>query len=36
MSFWNRLFGTEPRESLNPQRLDYLNEGDDALWRELG
>lgn len=27
MSFWNRLFGKEPRESLHPQRLDYLNEG---------
>ena len=27
MSFWNRLFGKEPRESLRPQRLDYLNEG---------
>jgi len=27
MSFWKRLFGTENRESLRPQRLDYLNEG---------
>ena len=27
MSFWNRLFGKENRESLRPQRLDYLNEG---------
>ena len=27
MSFWNRLFGKEHRESLRPQRLDYLNEG---------
>ena len=27
MSFWNRLFGKEPREALRPQRLDYLNEG---------
>ena len=27
MSFWNRLFSKEPRESLRPQRLDYLNEG---------
>ena len=27
MSFWRRLFGTRPRESLRPQRLDYLNEG---------
>ena len=27
MSFWNRLFGKETRESLRPQRLDYLNEG---------
>jgi tetratricopeptide (TPR) repeat protein len=27
MSIWNRLFGKEPRESLRPQRLDYLNEG---------
>jgi tetratricopeptide (TPR) repeat protein len=27
MSFWRRLFGTQPREKLHPQRLDYLNEG---------
>ena len=27
MSFWRRLFGTQSRESLRPQRLDYLNEG---------
>jgi Flp pilus assembly protein TadD, contains TPR repeats len=27
MTFWNRLFGKETRESLRPQRLDYLNEG---------
>ena len=27
MSLWQRLFGKEPRESLQPQRLDYLNEG---------
>ena len=27
MSFWRRLFGTRSRESLRPQRLDYLNEG---------
>jgi tetratricopeptide (TPR) repeat protein len=27
MSFWNKLFGKEPREALRPQRLDYLNEG---------
>ena len=27
MSFWQRLFGKETRESLRPQRLDYLNEG---------
>ena len=27
MSFWRRLFGPQPRESLRPQRLDYLNEG---------
>jgi tetratricopeptide (TPR) repeat protein len=27
MSFWNRLFGTEKREALRPQPLDYLNEG---------
>ena len=24
MSFWNRLFGKDRRESLRPQRLDYL------------
>ena len=27
MSLWKRLFGKEHRESLRPQRLDYLNEG---------
>jgi tetratricopeptide (TPR) repeat protein len=27
MSFWRRLTGKESRESLKPQRLDYLNEG---------
>jgi tetratricopeptide (TPR) repeat protein len=27
MSFWRRLFGTQSRENLRPQRLDYLNEG---------
>jgi tetratricopeptide (TPR) repeat protein len=27
MSFWRRLFGTQSRETLRPQRLDYLNEG---------
>jgi tetratricopeptide (TPR) repeat protein len=27
MSFWRRLFGTQSREKVNPQRLDYLNEG---------
>ncbi|HEY8258708.1 MAG TPA: tetratricopeptide repeat protein [Gemmatimonadales bacterium] len=27
MSFWRRLFGTRSRETLRPQRLDYLNEG---------
>jgi tetratricopeptide (TPR) repeat protein len=27
MSLWRRLFGKESRESLRPQRLDYLNEG---------
>jgi tetratricopeptide (TPR) repeat protein len=27
MSFWRRLFGKGSRENLNPQRLDYLNEG---------
>ncbi len=27
MSIWRSLFGTEPREALRPQRLDYLNEG---------
>lgn len=27
MSFWKRLFGKENRETLRPQRLDYLNEG---------
>jgi tetratricopeptide (TPR) repeat protein len=27
MSFWQRLFGTKSRETLRPQRLDYLNEG---------
>ena len=27
MSFLRRMLGKEPRESLQPQRLDYLNEG---------
>jgi tetratricopeptide (TPR) repeat protein len=27
MSFWRRLFGTQSRETVLPQRLDYLNEG---------
>ena len=27
MSFWRRLLGKEGRETLRPQRLDYLNEG---------
>ena len=27
MSLWRRLFGARSRESLRPQRLDYLNEG---------
>jgi tetratricopeptide (TPR) repeat protein len=27
MSFWRRMFGKESRETLQPQRLDYLNEG---------
>jgi tetratricopeptide (TPR) repeat protein len=27
MSFWRRLMGKNARESLHPQRLDYLNEG---------
>jgi tetratricopeptide (TPR) repeat protein len=27
MSFWNRLFGKQTRETRRPQRLDYLNEG---------
>ena len=27
MSFWHRLFSKDRRESLRPQRLDYLNEG---------
>jgi tetratricopeptide (TPR) repeat protein len=27
MSLWRRLFGPRSRESLRPQRLDYLNEG---------
>jgi tetratricopeptide (TPR) repeat protein len=27
MGFWRRIIGKEPRESLQPQRLDYLNEG---------
>ena len=27
MSFWRRLIGKESRETLQPQRLDYLNEG---------
>jgi tetratricopeptide (TPR) repeat protein len=27
MSFWRRLMGKNARETLHPQRLDYLNEG---------
>jgi tetratricopeptide (TPR) repeat protein len=27
MSFWRRILGKEHRETLQPQRLDYLNEG---------
>jgi tetratricopeptide (TPR) repeat protein len=27
MSFWRRLMGKESRETPQPQRLDYLNEG---------
>lgn len=27
MSFWRRLIGKESRDTLQPQRLDYLNEG---------
>jgi tetratricopeptide (TPR) repeat protein len=27
MSFWRRMFGKESRETPQPQRLDYLNEG---------
>jgi tetratricopeptide (TPR) repeat protein len=27
MSFWRRMFGKESRETLQPQRRDYLNEG---------
>src|SRR3954451_3472805 len=27
MSFWNRMFGKGSRQSVAPQRLDYLNEG---------
>lgn len=27
MSFWRRLFGSDAKEQLKPQRLDYLNEG---------
>ena len=27
MTFWRRLLGREPTETLRPQRLDYLNEG---------
>jgi tetratricopeptide (TPR) repeat protein len=27
MSFWRRMIGKESRETLQPQRLDYLNEG---------
>jgi len=27
MRFWRRLFGSDPREAVRPQRLDYLNEG---------
>src|SRR3954453_4925262 len=27
MSFWNRMFGKGSRQTVAPQRLDYLNEG---------
>ena len=27
MSFWTRMFGKTSRETVQPQRLDYLNEG---------
>ena len=27
MSFWRRMFGKGSQKTLNPQRLDYLNEG---------
>ena len=27
MSFWQRMFGKRSRETLAPQRIDYLNEG---------
>src|SRR5256885_16584776 len=27
MSFWKRMFGKRSRETVAPQRLDYLNEG---------
>ncbi len=27
MSFWSRMLGKPSRETLQPQRLDYLNEG---------
>jgi tetratricopeptide (TPR) repeat protein len=27
MSIWKRMFGKGSRESVSPQRLDYLNEG---------
>lgn len=27
MSIWNRMFGKGSRETVAPQRLDYLNEG---------
>jgi tetratricopeptide (TPR) repeat protein len=27
MSFWRRMFGKGSRETVSPQRLDYLNEG---------
>ena len=27
MSIWRRLTGKTPAENLQPQRLDYLNEG---------
>lgn len=27
MSFWRRMIGKESRETVQPQRLDYLNEG---------